>query len=103
MIKQGVINGAKGILLYIPSQEKSWKKYDGLTNKILYSICGNLIEKAEAIRCLEASGLNNAANVVVRSFLELFVQFEYMLKDETILRAKSFYFNFKLETNKKYK
>ncbi|PNE51542.1 hypothetical protein AUF12_14040 [Enterococcus avium] len=101
MIKYGVINGAKGIFNYIPTQEEKWKNQSDLTNKVVYSMCGNLIEQAEAIRSVEESGLNGTVGIIARSFLELFVQFKFVLQNETEKRAKSFYFNYKLESSKK--
>ncbi|MFL2121846.1 DUF5677 domain-containing protein [Marinilactibacillus psychrotolerans] len=103
MIKKGVINGAKGILNILPNEEKHWNKKDSLTNGVLYSICINLIEKVESIRILEEKQVTNSIAIIVRSFLELYVQYDFILKNETDKRAKSFYYNYKLNVGKKIK
>lgn len=103
MIKKGVINGAKGILDTLPNEEKYWSKKDSLTNGVLYSICVNLIEKAESIRILEEKKMTNSIAIIARSFLELYIQYDFILKKETDRRAKSFYYNYKLNVGKKIK
>lgn len=103
MIKLGVINGAKGILSYLPKQETNWSKNDSLTNTVLYSICINLVEKAESIRLLEEKKLTNSVGIITRSFLELYVQYIFILEKETDKRAKSFFYSYKLNVGKKVK
>lgn len=103
MIKIGVINGSKGILNYLATQEDALSKKPDLTTSILFSICGNLIEKAESIRLLEDNNLESTVGVIARSFIELFVQYKFILKKESNKRSESFYYNYKISAGSKIK
>lgn len=103
MIKKGITSGAKGIVEYVTSKEYSKSKYPDITNLVLGSICWNLVERAEKIRLLAENERNESLGILTRSFLELFVQYKFILKRETDKRTESCFYAYKVSSAEKIK
>lgn len=101
MIKNGLINGALTI------QRECDKKcgassYSDTTNYVLMSIVINMIERTKTIMYLTDKARYESIGILVRSFFELHVSLVFILEKETDLRAKSYYYYYKISVIEKF-
>lgn len=99
-LQDGFIKGSEEAYLRI-IEHLNKKNEFSLTDKVLMMMIKNLLEKVRTIQLLGKSEREESISILTRAFLELNVSLRFIIKENTNNRARSYYYNNKVQSIEK--
>lgn len=99
-LQDGLLEGAEEAYQRIIKHLND-KNETNTTNHILMAMTKNLLERVRTIQVLSKINREESISILTRAFIELYVSLKFILMDNTNKRAKSYYYNSKVQRMEK--